>query len=262
MRVSVRGINLGYTDEGHGEPLVFIHAFPLSRIMWEPQREALASRYRVINIDLRGHGESDSILWHFTLDDYAEDVVALVQHLHIERATFVGLSMGGYILFSLYRRRPELIKALVLADTRAQADSEEAKAGRMALAQVAYRKGMSAVADQMLPKLLAPGSLKTRPELVERIRSIILNNDPAGTIVDLMAMAERPDSTPLLASVTCPTLVIVGEDDIATPPSEAHYMVDRLPQSKLITIPGAGHLSNIEQPERFTQALMDFVSAR
>lgn len=261
MRIPIRGIHLGYTDEGRGEPLVFLHAFPLSKAMWEPQRTALVSHYRVITVDLRGHGESDALLWHFTLDDYAADIIALLEHLGIGRATFVGLSMGGYILFALFRQHPEMVKALVLADTRAQADSEEGKAGRVALAQLAYRQGMGAVAEQMLPKLLAPVTVQTRPDVVEQVRAIILKNDPAGVIVDLIAMAERPDSSSLLPTLACPTAIIVGEHDVATPPAEARFMAERIPQARLVTIPEAGHLSNYEQPEAFNHALTTFMAA-
>lgn len=261
MHVRIHGINLAFSDEGQGEALVFVHAFPLSRAMWEPQIQAFSPHHRVIAVDLRGHGESDVVLWHFTLDDYADDLAALLAARGIARAVFVGLSMGGYTLFSLYRRHPHLVKGLVLADTRAQADSEEGKAGRLTLAQTAYRQGMEAVAEAMLPKLLAPDSLHDRQEVMGRVRGMIGRNDPAGVIVDLMAMAERPDSTSLLSTISCPTLVIVGEDDVATPPSEARYMADRIPHARLITIPNAGHLSNLEQPDRFNQALDQFLSA-
>ena len=133
-----------------------------------------SKNYRVIAIDLRGHGESDASLWHFTLDDYAEDIHALLTHMSIKQATFIGLSMGGYTLFALYRKYPELVKAMVLADTRAQADSEEAKAGRFAMVQTAYRNGPQAIADMMMPKLLAPSTIEHRKDIVDRIQNIIL----------------------------------------------------------------------------------------
>ena len=204
-------------------------------------------------------GESDAPLWHFTLEDFAEDIRSLLGHLGISQATFVGLSMGGYTLLTLFRKYPELISRMVLADTRAQADTEEAKAGRFAMAQVAYREGPAAIVEMMMPKLLGPVSLEKRKDLVQQLGSMITKNQASGIIVDLMAMAQRPDSTPLLSNISCPTLVIVGEDDVATPPSEAHYLADRISGSHLVTIPEAGHLSNLEQPEKFNRALKSFL---
>ena len=258
MKAHINRINLAYTDQGQGNALVFIHAFPLSSVMWEPQVQEFSKHYRVIALDLRGHGESEAPLWHFTLDDYAEDIRALLTHMGITQATFIGLSMGGYTLFALFRKFPELVKAMVLADTRAQADSEEAKAGRLAMAQIAYREGPSAIAEMMIPKLLAPATIEHRNDLVEQIRSIILKNQASGIIVDLMAMAQRQDSTSLLSKISCPTLVIVGEHDVATPPAESQYMADRISNVQLVIIPNAGHASNLEKPEAFNQALDSF----
>jgi 3-oxoadipate enol-lactonase len=261
LKAVINGIHIAYTDEGQGMPLVFLHAFPLSKIMWQPQVQALAGSYRVITLDLRGHGESDALLWNFTLDHYAHDVISLLNHLHIVQAAFIGLSMGGYILFSLYRNFPDRVKAMVLADTRAQADNQEGQAGRRAMAQLAYKKGASAIADAMLPKLLTPFTLRQHPDIVEQIRHMILHTPTTGIIVDLMAMAARPDSTELLSTITAPTLILVGEQDVPTPAEESHYMAERIPGSSLVTIPEAGHLSNIEQPAAFNQALQDFLGS-
>lgn len=259
MKTNINGINISYTDQGQGDPLIFIHAFPLSSTMWKPQIKEFSKNYRVTAFDLRGHGDSDAPLWNFTLDDFAADLHGLLRHLGIAQATFVGLSMGGYTLFAFLRKYPELVTKLVLADTRAQADTDEGKAGRFTMAQVAYREGPPAIADMMMPKLLSPASLENRKDLVEQVRSSILKNQASGIIVDLMAMAQRPDSTPLLSTISCPTLVIVGEDDVATPPAEAQYMADRISGSHLVTIPQAGHLTNLEQPEKFNGALKSFL---
>lgn len=258
MKALINGINLSYTDEGQGAPLVFIHAFPLSSAMWEPQVRKFSKNHRVIALDLRGHGDSDAPLWHFTLDDFAEDIRELLTHLGIVQATFVGLSMGGYTLLALFRKYPQLVTRMVLADTRAQADSDEAKVGRFAMAQVAYQKGPQAIAEMMMPKLLGPTSLEKRQDIIESIRTMINKNKASGIIVDLMAMAQRPDSTHLLSNISCPTLVIVGEDDVATPPAEAQYMKDQISSAELVVLPQAGHLSNLEQPDRFNQALLSF----
>lgn len=259
MKTLINGIHLAYSDQGQGTPLVFIHAFPLSRAMWHPQVQVFAKEYRVITVDLRGHGESDAPMWRYTLDQFADDLNALLAHLSLSQAVFIGLSMGGYILMTFSRKYPDKTKALVFADTRAQADTEEGRAGRFAMAQTAYKDGPEAIADLMLPKLLSQTSRESKPELVETVRRIIVHNHISGIIGDLMAMAERPDSTPFLQEMTCPTLVVVGEDDIATPPPDAEWLVKHLPNAQLARIPAAGHLSNLEQPEAFNHALAPFL---
>lgn len=261
MKIQVQGITLAYGDRGAGLPLVFLHAFPLNRTMWAAQEDSLSSQFRVITVDLRGHGESDAPLWRYTLDQTADDVCGLLNHLAIRQAVFVGLSMGGYLLFAFYRRHAERVKGLVLADTRAQADTPEGKAGRFELAQTAYKKGPSAVADIMIPKLLSPATIQTRPEIVQRVRMMIEGNHVSGIAGDLMAMAERPDSIPLLKEIRCPTSVIVGELDQATPPSDATLMADQIPGARLTVIPGAAHLANLEQPERFTHIVQSFAGS-
>lgn len=259
MRTTINGVSIAYHDQGNGFPLVFLHAFPLSRMMWAPQEAALVPQFRIITIDLRGHGESDAPLWHYSLDQAADDVRGLLDYLSIQQAVFVGLSMGGYILFAFYRKYAELVKGLVLADTRAQADTDEGKQARFEMAQVAYKQGASAVADLMIPKLLSPATIQTRPELVQRVRTMIEGNQISGIAGDLMAMAGRSDSVPLLKQITCPVHIIVGELDLPTPPSDAKLMADRIPGARLTVIPGAAHLSNMEQPDRFNETIRSFV---
>ncbi|NGZ11851.1 MAG: alpha/beta fold hydrolase, partial [Nitrospira sp. LK70] len=185
VHTSINGITLAFNDQGTSLPLVFLHAFPLNRTMWADQEHALSSQFRVITIDLRGHGESDAPLWRYSLDQAADDVRALLDCLSIQQAVFVGLSMGGYILFAFYRKYAERVKGLVLADTRAQADTDEGKQARFELAQIAYKQGASAVADIMIPKLLSPATIRTRPELVRRVRTMIESNQISGIVGDL-----------------------------------------------------------------------------
>lgn len=258
MKAQVNGITVAYDDKGTGLPLIFLHAFPLDRRMWAPQAEALSSRFRVVTIDLRGHGESDAPLWHYTLDQAAEDVRGLLDRLSIQQAVYVGLSMGGYILFAFYRKYAARVKGLVLADTRAQADTAEGKHARFQMAQVAYTQGAAAIADIMVPKLLSPETIRARPELVASVRAMIEGTQMSGLVCDLMAMAERPDSIPLLPQIMCPTQVIVGELDPTTPLSDATVMADRIPGARLAVIPGAAHLANLEQPEAFTRVVRSF----
>ena len=259
MQAKINGISIAYHDQGRGVPLVFLHAFPLNRAMWVDQEKALSSQFRVISIDLCGHGESDAPLWRYTLEQAADDVIGLLDHLSIRQAVFVGLSMGGYILFALYRRYADRVQGLVLANTRAQADTVEGKEGRFQMAQTAYKNGPSAIADIMIPKLLSPVTVQTNPELVGRVRTMIECNQVSGIAGDLMAMAERPDSIPLLKQITCPTQIIVGELDLPTPPADAKLMADRIPDARLTIIPGAAHLSNLEQPDQFNETVRAFV---
>ena len=260
MKTQLNGITLAYSDKGTGLPIIFLHAFPLTRRMWTAQEEALSSEFRIITIDLRGHGESDAPLWQHTLDQVAEDVRTLFDHLAIQRAVLVGLSMGGYILFAFYRKYADRVKGLVLADTRAQADTMEGKEGRFQMAQVAYKKGSAAIADIMIPKLLSPATIQTKPEIVQEVRTMIEGNQTSGIVGDLMAMAERPDSIPLLTQIACPTQIIVGELDQATPLADAKLMAEQIPGARLAVIPGSAHLSNLEQPEIFTQIVRSFAS--
>jgi pimeloyl-ACP methyl ester carboxylesterase len=259
MRVHVNGVTLGYNDQGKGTPLVFLHAFPFNRTMWEPQT-ALSSRCRVITIDLRGHGESDAPFWRYSLEQYADDVKALLAHLDVPKAVFVGLSMGGYLEFTLFRRYPELIRGLVFADTRAEADRPDQVKWRFELAQRAGTMGAAAVVRDMLPKLLSHKRYAKDPDFVERVRSIQASAPTPGIIGDLMAMAERPDSTGMLASIRVPTLVMAGEDDVLTPPADAERIARGINGATLIIIPDAGHMSNMEQPAVFNRALEDFVA--
>lgn len=259
MFVDVNGIRLAYDDQGTGVPLVFLHAFPLNRSMWAPQVATLSQQFRTIAIDLRGHGESDAPLWSFSLDQYADDVSALLDHLAIPRAILIGLSMGGYVALAFSKRYSRRLQALVLADTRAQADSAEGRAGRFQLAQTAYTKGTTAVAETMLPKLLGATSLQRNPALVEYVRETIRTTPVSGILVDLMAMADRPDSLTHLRTITCPTLVVIGQEDLTTPLADAELMAREIPDARLAVIPTAGHVSNREQPEVFNDLLRGFV---
>ena len=260
MQAQINGITLAYSDRGTGLPIVFLHAFPLNRTMWAPQEDTLSSRFRVITVDLRGHGESDAPLWRYTLDQSADDVRALLDHLSIQQAVLAGLSMGGYILFAFYRKYAHRVKGLILADTRAQADTAEGKEGRFQMAQIAYTKGSPAIADLMIPKLLCPATIQTKPELARQVRAMIERTEVSGIAGDLMAMAERLDSTPLLPTITCPTLLLVGDGDILTPPADHERMATGIPGAQLHILPGAGHLSNLEQADAFNRAVESFAA--
>jgi pimeloyl-ACP methyl ester carboxylesterase len=251
---------LAHADVGRGLPVVLLHAFPLNRTMWEPQIAALFGECRCIAPDLRGFGDSPRS-GPYSMDRYADDVVALLDALQIDRAVVGGLSMGGYIALALWRRHRNRIRALVLADTRSGADNDEGKQKRGELIALAQSEGSSAVADRQVTGLLGKSTREKQPELVDRIRSIMAGESPDGIVGALEAMRNRPDSTPLLAGIDVPTLIVVGDEDVLTPPKEARAMHAAIRGSRLEVIPGAGHLSNLERPAAFNAALSDFVGS-
>lgn len=260
MKKRIGEIELGWEEAGQGLPLVLLHAFPLNRRMWQAQQQALAVRYRVITPDLRGHGESAVGEEDSTMERLAEDVARLLDALGLERVVLGGLSMGGYVAFAFLRRYAARLAGLILADTRAGADTEEGRRGRFETAAVAEKEGSAAIAERLLPKLLAPATHEKKPEVVRAVREMILATSPAGIARALRGMAARPDSSPLLPTINVPTLVLVGEEDMLTPPAEAEAMARSIPGAKLVKIPAAGHLSNLEQPAAFTAAVEEFLA--
>jgi 3-oxoadipate enol-lactonase len=256
---SVNGARIAYDDIGGGEPVVFLHAFPLNRTMWAPQTSALAAEWRSLTIDLRGFGESPALA-PFTMDRYADDVVAVLDHAGIDHATIVGLSMGGYVAFALWRRAADRVRALVLADTRATADSPDTIERRRELIALARSDGASAVADRQLIGLLGKTTRERRPEVIATARMIAESATVDGIVGALEAMIARPDSTATLGTITVPTLFIAGEEDVITPPKEARAMRDAVLGSRLEILSRAGHLSNLEAPAAFNIVLSEFLS--
>lgn len=261
MKAKINGIDLAYIDEGQGIPLLLVHGYPLSNAMWEPQVEALSKEFRVIAPDLRGHGETEAPAGPYTMELMADDLKGLLDHLNIDQAVIGGFSMGGYITFAFYRKYRERVRGLILADTRPQPDTPEARQGRTNSAELARREGAGAIADQMLPRLLSQDALQSKPQLAQKVRQIMASNSVNGIVGDLMALAERPDSVPLLPEIHCPTLIIVGEQDALTPVADSHLMAERIPNARLEILPKAGHLSNLEQPELFNQAVGSFLAS-
>lgn len=251
---------LAHAEVGRGLPVVLLHAFPLNRSMWDPQIAALFGECRCIAPDLRGFGDSPRGGPH-TMDRYADDVAALLDALQIDRAVIAGLSMGGYVALALWRRHRTRIRALVLADTRASADTAEGAQKRIDLIAVARSQGVGAVIDKQLPGLVGKSTREKQPDLVERIRSIMARSSVEGIVGGLEAMRTRPDSTDLLAGIDVPTLIVVGAEDTVTPLKDARAMHAAIPSSRLEVIPEAGHLSNLERPAAFNTALSDFVGS-
>jgi pimeloyl-ACP methyl ester carboxylesterase len=255
-KANLNGTELSYRDAGSGKDVVvLLHAFPLHSGMWARQIAELQKRHRIIAPDYRGLGKSAASAEPSTMELLAEDVRALLAHLRVERAGVAGLSMGGYLAFELYRQAPGLFRGLALCDTKAGADTEEGKAGREKFAQTTLEKGLGWVAEEMTPKLLKP-----QPEApaMKEVRSLIHEGTPAGVAAAQRGMARRPDSTPTLAKIACPTLVVVGAEDGLTPPAESERMAAAVKGAKLVRVPNAGHLPCIENPEPFTKALAEF----
>jgi 3-oxoadipate enol-lactonase len=254
-------IKLAYEESGSGETtVVLLHGYPFNRSMWREQVEALSENYLVITPDLRGLGETSATSAPVTLEDMARDVAALMDELRIERAVIGGLSMGGYVTFSFYSLFRERVRALILADTRPQSDTEEAARNREQQAEKILKEGMESIADDFLKKVLTPATLDNRPEIVRRVREMITRTNPAGAASALRAMASRSDQTNLLHEINVPTLIIVGSCDTLTTPKDAELMNREIPESRLKIIEGAAHLSNLERPAEFTSALQSFLS--
>lgn len=248
-------------DEGAGEAVVLLHAFPLHSGMWDDQVAALRARYRVITPDLPGFGKSDGPddPTACSIDGFADGVADLLDELGIDRAVVGGLSMGGYTTFSFLRRHRHRVNALILADTRAAADSPEVAARRVAQQEQIAAEGAGPVIDAMVTTLLSEGTRTNRPDIVERARSLMSDNSPAALVGALDAMRHRADATDLLAGIDVPTLVVVGAEDAPSPPTVAAEMAETIPDGRLVQLRGAGHLSNLEEPEFFNRALTRFL---
>lgn len=242
--------------------LVLAHAFPLGAQLWEPQFKGAFWGWRVLAPDLRGFGGStderpdDAAP---SIDDYADDIAGLVREVAGMPVVLGGLSMGGYAAFALMRRAPSLVRGLILADTRAGADSLEARAGRKAMLTLLEREGPQGVAREMMPKLLGKTTRAENPDAEETVRRLIKRHSPAGIRDAIQRMMDRPDATPLLATITVPTLVLVGDEDTLTPPAEAEAIARAVPDASLVRIAGAGHLSNLERPAAFDASVEDFL---
>ena len=258
-QVQIDNIKMAYTDTGAGRPIVLIHGYPFNRSLWNEQIAALSSAFRVIAPDLRGFGESEASDEPATMNRMAQDIALLLDHLEIPRATLGSLSMGGYVTFAFYKQFASRVRALILADTRAQADTEEAKQTRAQQAEKALAEGMNGIADAMLPKLLTPETVSKRPEIVKRVRDMMLKTKPEGAAGALRGMAEREDQTSLLSKITVPALILVGAEDAITPVADSEKMHQAIKGSRLVVLENAGHVSNIERTEKFNEALLDFL---
>ncbi|WP_199617569.1 alpha/beta fold hydrolase [Paenibacillus alkalitolerans] len=261
------GIELEVYDEGSGAALLFLHGFPLHKGMWEPQFTEFKSTRRVVAPDLRGFGGSRNssavgpgrMPEPVTMAQFADDAAELLDKLGIDKAVVIGFSMGGYIAFELMKRHRERVAGLVLADTRAGADTEEGRAGRRKMAAAAMERGPVVAVEAMLTKLLSPKTPDERPELAAAVERMMLDASGAGIAAAALGMAGRSDMTELLPDIQVPALVIVGEDDAITPPETARSMAEAIPDAAYAVIAGGGHLANMERPAEFNRVLSDWL---
>jgi pimeloyl-ACP methyl ester carboxylesterase len=261
---SLVATTISYVERGAGAPVLLVHGFPLDHTMWAAQIEALAATARVIAPDLRGFGQtplgSIDLSRGVTMERYADDLIELLDVLAIrEPVVLCGFSMGGYVAWQFLRKYPARVRALVQCDTRAAADSDEGRAGRIKMAEKVAEWGSARVAEMMGPKLFAAATFQKLPEVVRAVRSVVERTSPAGIAAAQRGMAARPDMTSLLPTIKVPTLVIVGEQDAISPPAEMKAIAAAIPGAEFVVIPDAGHMTTMENPAAVNKALVRFV---
>jgi 3-oxoadipate enol-lactonase len=260
QKFTLRETEMAYTDVGNGPAVLLLHGFPFDRSMWRDQIHFLSARgYHVIAPDLRGLGETTSATAISTIEDMAQDAAALLDYLQIECVVVGGLSMGVYVAFEFASLFPSRVSALVLAGGRALPADDAEKKSREEQATRVIAEGMSFAVDSILTNLLATGTLANKPDVVERIRTMILCNNPRGAAAAQLGMAARRDYSGDLAQIKVPTLIIAGREDGVRKPEDAELIHEGIKDSRLKIIDDAGHLMNMEQPEIFNRAMLDFL---
>lgn len=260
-QVSAAGATFNVVDRGAGPAVLLVHGFPLDHSMWQAQLDALSMNNRLIVPDLRGFGRSTVTAGTVTMEQMADDLVALLDALGVQQPVCVcGLSMGGYIALAFWRKYRQRVRSLVLCDTRSAADAPEAAAARRTLADKATAAGMEQVAEAMLPKLIHPDTPKLRPQVTTAVKQMILGTNPRGAAAALRGMAIRPDCADLLPTINVRTLVFAGEKDAISPPDEMRKIAAAIPSAKFVEIPEAGHMSPMENPERVNAELLTFLA--
>lgn len=262
-KISAAGYTIAYVDKGQGVPILFVHGFPLDHSMWRYQIEGLSDRYRVLAPDLPGFGASSPLTQPvMRMEDFADSLVAFLDAVGVtEPIVFCGLSMGGYIAWQFWRRHGGRLRALILCDTRAAADAPEVAEQRRVNAERVLREGPGFFAEMMIPRLFAPKALGGSSQIVDDMRRVMLGTPPETIAAALRGMAERVDARPWLAEIRVPTLVVVGQEDALSPPSEMEPMAAAIAGSKFVVIPEAGHLAPLENPSAVTAAIRDFLQS-
>lgn len=251
---------MNYLDRGAGYPVLFVHGHPFDHTMWYPQVGALVERgYRVIAPDLRGYGATTITPGITHLDTFARDLRGLLEHLGLDAVSVVGLSMGGQIALELYRLFPDRVDALTLVATNPRAETEQGRTSRKQLAEHLLSEGMGGYADRMLVGMMSADNVRDLPEVARHVHEMMRVTSPQGAASALLGRAQRPDHMPLLRRLCAPTLLLVGNQDRFTPPDFTEAMHVWVPDSVVSIIDGAGHLPNLERPERFNQVLLRFL---
>jgi len=261
MKSTINGTTLFYEVAGNPAlmPVVFVHGFPFSCEMWSGQVTAVEHQYCALTYDVRGHGQSNVGDGQYTIELFVDDLIALIDDLKMERVVLVGLSMGGYIALRALERNPERVGAAVLCDTRSEADSNEVKLKRAAGIASVKKHGAATFAEQFVKGVFAAWTFEHKPELVDRIRRVIARMSPVAIAGTLLALAARTDTTESLSRIKVPAMILVGEQDAITPIDAARAMHQRIPKSELHIVPGAAHMSNLENPDVFNEKLLLFL---
>lgn len=263
MKIKINGVNINYQERGlpQGMPIVFIHGFPFDNTMWTPQMMALPQEYRAVSFDVRGHGESDVADGQYSIELFADDLLSLMDHLDIRKAVLCGLSMGGYIALRAVERHPDRVQALILCDTRSEADSNEAKVKRASQIKAVKSQGVKPFAASFVKAVFAPETFERNPKAVKTIQSIIESTSPLSICGTLLALAARTDTTTALPGIKVPTLIMVGEHDTLTPSSASQSMQALIKGSEIHIIPEAAHMSNMENTAVFNEKLLAFLKS-
>ncbi len=261
MKIRINGLMMNYAERGTpgGVPVVFVHGFPFSLEMWDPQMRALPNHYRAIAYDLRGHGQSDVGDGQYSVEFFVDDLIGLLDHLVIQKAVFCGLSMGGYIILRAYERHPERFNGMVLCDTKSTADTNEGKVKRAATLKTVKTFGVDPFAEDFVKTVFAEETFRNNRAAVEKIKSVITSTSPIGIGGTLLALASRTDTTSVLEKISVPTLILCGEHDALTTPKDAQFMEERIKGAEVHTVPDAGHLSNLENPKFVNEKLLGFL---
>lgn len=258
-RIKCGDAEIAYEVRGEGAPVVLLHPFPAHHEFWNPVAERLDTRYRVLLPDLRGHGDSGVGEGPATMEKHAADLARVCDEAGVGRAVFVGVSIGGYILFEFWRRYRQRVRALVLSDTRPQADSEEGRANRLKAAEDVLQRGPEPFIDSMLPKLLGESTHRARPDLVQAAKRMMMKMSPEDIAQVQRGMAVRPDSMETLKTINVPTLLLVGSEDTLTPLADAELMRQNIAGSQLRVIPRGGHYAAFEQSDATLPLLRQFL---
>lgn len=261
MRFQSGDAEIVYEERGQGAPVALLHPFPVNHRFWLFLAEILAPRYRLLLPDLRAHGESGVGEGPALMSKHAADLEKLCDTAGVQRAVLVGVSIGGYILFEFWRCCSRRVRALVLSNTRASADTAEGRANRLKSAEEVEQHGTAAFIETMLPRLLGETTRRNRPDRVEEAHKMMSAMTPAGIAALQRGMAERPDSVPTLGTIQVPTLILAGDEDTLTPLPESKLMQQHIAGSRLEVIPRAGHFGPFEQPEEAGRLLRRFLDS-